>query len=69
MLITILTILTALAFVGVIGTLVMGALSMKGKDITDRESSNLWMRRRVTAQALAIGLLILTVYVRNKSGG
>lgn len=69
MLITILTILTALAFVGVIGTLVMGALSMKGKDIKDRENSNLWMRRRVTAQVLAIGLLVLTVYVRNQSGG
>lgn len=69
MLVTVLTILTALAFIGVIGTLVMGAISMKGKDIKDRESSNLWMRRRITAQVFAIGLLMLTVYVRNQNGG
>lgn len=69
MLVTVLSIVTALAFVGVIATLVMGAMSMKGKDITDRENSNLWMRRRITAQVFAIGMLVLTVYVRNQSGG
>ena len=66
--VTVLTILTLIAFLAVIGTLVMGALSMKGKEMKDRESSNLWMRRRITAQVLAIGLLILTVYVKKSSG-
>lgn len=66
---TFLMILTALAFLSVVGTLIMGALSMKGKNVKDREQSNVWMRRRVYAQAAAIGLLVLTVYVKNKSGG
>lgn len=67
--ITLLTVLTVLAFLAVIATLIMGALSMKGKDLKDRENSNLWMRRRITAQVAAIGLLMLTVYMKTKSGG
>lgn len=67
--ITFLTVLTVLAFLAVIATLIMGALSMKGKDIKDRENSNLWMRRRITAQVAAIGLLMLTVYMKTQNGG
>ncbi len=63
-----LTLLTVIAFGAVVMTLVMGALSMKGKDLKDRENSNLWMRRRVTAQVLAIGLLFLTMYVKTNAG-
>ncbi len=66
--VTFLTILTALAFAAVIGTLVMGAWAMRGKNLKDREASNLWMRRRITAQVLAIGLLMLTVYVKKDTG-
>lgn len=61
--------LTVLSFLAVIGTLVMGAISMKGSETADREKSNKWMQRRVTAQAAAIIFLALTVYVRSKSGG
>lgn len=64
-----LTVLTVLAFAAVLFTLIMGAMSMKGSQLKDRENSNLWMRRRVTAQIAAVLMLILTVYVRNQSGG
>ena len=58
--------LTIAAFLYVLFTLVMGAKSMGGKQTGDREKSNIWMRRRVVAQAIAIGLLILTVYIKTK---
>lgn len=59
--------LTVLAFLYVLATLVMGAKNMGGRDEGARERSNIWMRRRVTGQVVAIGLLMLTVYIRNKS--
>lgn len=65
----ILMVLTGLSFLAVIGTLVMGAVSMKGNESADREKSNKWMQRRVFAQAAAIIFLALTVYMRSKSGG
>lgn len=65
---TILAILTVIAFIAVLGTLVMGAISMGGKNAEDRERSNLWMRRRVTAQVIAVLLLFLTFYVKRQSG-
>ena len=65
---TFLTALTFLAFLAVVFTLIMGALSMKGNQLKDRENSNLWMRRRVTAQIVAVLMLFLTIYVRNQSG-
>jgi hypothetical protein len=40
---------------------------MAGKQLADREKSNTWMRRRVVAQGVAIGLLILTVYVKTRA--
>ncbi len=64
-----LTILTLLAFLSVVVTLVMGALSMRGKDQKDAENSNRWMRRRILTQFIAIIMLVFTVYMRNKTGG
>ena len=61
--------LTIISFLAVVATLIMGAISMGGKDKGSREKSNMWMRRRVTAQAVAIMMLILTLYVRKSSGG
>ena len=65
----ILWILTALAFGFVLLTLVMGAKNMGGKTDEARGKSNIWMRRRVMGQAVAVGLLLLTVYVQTKSRG
>lgn len=59
--------LTVLAFLFVLATLVMGAKNMGGKDVGARERSNIWMRRRVTGQVVAIGLLMFTLYIKNKS--
>lgn len=65
---TIFLILTVIAFIAVVATLIMGALSLKGNQLADRESSNLWMRRRVTAQVLAVALLFITMYIKKQSG-
>ena len=62
-------VLTFLSMLWVVATLVIGATSMgKGGDEA-RIKSNKWMTRRVWAQALAIGLLFITVYFRKNSGG
>jgi uncharacterized membrane protein YozB (DUF420 family) len=58
--------LTVLAFLFVLFTLVMGAKNMGGKDEAARLRSNIWMRRRVTGQVVAIGLLMLTLYIKTK---
>jgi len=63
---TILYVLTGLAFLFVLATLVMGAVRMGGKDDAAREKSNIWMRRRVIGQAAAVGLLMLTLFVKSK---
>ena len=65
----ILWILTAAAFVFVLLTLVMGAKNMGGKTDAARAQSNIWMRRRVMGQAVAVCLLLLTVWVQTKSRG
>ena len=65
----ILWILTALAFLFVLLSLIMGAKHMSGKGEGARELSNTWMRRRVVGQAAAVGLLLLTVYIQSKSRG
>lgn len=62
-------ILTGAAFAFVLFTLVMGAKNMGGKTDETRAQSNIWMRRRVMGQAVAVGLLLLTVYIQNKSRG
>lgn len=64
--ITLLIALTVLAFLYVLFTLVMGAKSMGGKDEASREASNIWMRRRVQGQVIAIVLLMLTLYIKTK---
>ena len=61
--------LTTLAFGLVFLSLIMGAKNMGGKTEESRQRSNIWMRRRVTGQALAVGLLLLTVYIQTKSQG
>jgi len=57
---------TILAFGFVLFTLVMGAKNMGGKTDEARARSNLWMRRRVLGQACAVGLLMLTLYIKTK---
>jgi len=65
MLLTCLWILTGIAVGYVVLTLVMGARAMGGKHEGAREASNKWMQRRVLGQFVAIGLLFLTLYVKN----
>ncbi len=59
-------ILTGLAFIFVVITLVMGTAAMTQKSEASRKKSNDWMWRRIYAQVAAIGLLALTVYMRGK---
>lgn len=66
LMLTILYILTALAFAFVVVTLVMGTVAMSKKSEENRKKSNDWMWRRIYAQVAAIGLLALTVYMRSK---
>ena len=61
--------LTGLAFGFVLLTLVLGAKNMGGKTDEARKRSNDWMRRRVMGQAVAVGLLLLTIYIQTKSRG
>ena len=61
--------LTALAFLFVLLSLIMGAKHMGGKTEAARELSNIWMRRRVVGQAAAVLLLLLTVYIQAKQRG
>jgi len=65
----ILWILTAAAFLFVLFSLIMGAKNMGGKTDEARDKSNVWMRRRVMGQAVAVGLLLFTVYIQTKSRG
>ena len=64
--ITILYILTGLAFACVVFTLVMGGIAMSKKSEENRKKSNIWMWRRIYAQVAAILLLALTVYMRSR---
>jgi uncharacterized sodium:solute symporter family permease YidK len=64
--ITLLYILTGLAFACVVITLIMGSVAMSKKDEASRKKSNDWMWRRIYAQVAAILLLALTVYMRSK---
>ncbi len=58
--------LTIAAFAYVVLTLILGAKAMGSRNDTARERSNIWMRRRIMGQAVAIGLLFLTVYVQTR---
>ena len=58
----VLLILLLLAMAGVVYVLVRGVITMaSGKDITG-EQSQMWMRRRVLFQALAIVIVILILF-------
>ena len=65
----ILWILTALAFIFVLLSLIMGGKHMGGKSDEARVLSNTWMRRRVIGQAAAVLLLLVTVYFQSKGRG
>jgi len=65
---TILYILTGLGFACVVLTLIMGTVAMSKKSEENRKKSNDWMWRRIYAQVATVILLVLTVYVKSKSG-
>ncbi|MEP6343976.1 MAG: HIG1 domain-containing protein [Maricaulaceae bacterium] len=62
----ILYVVTVLAFVGVVVSLVAGGMAMQSKAEGARERSNKWMQRRVQFQIVAVLLLLLVVYVRSR---
>ena len=64
-----LLVLLLLAMAGVVYVLVRGVLAMaSGKDMSG-EQSQMWMRRRVLFQAVAIVLVILILVVAGASAG
>jgi NADH:ubiquinone oxidoreductase subunit 6 (subunit J) len=63
----ILMILLLIAMAGVVYVLVRGVMAMaSGKDMTG-EQSQMWMRRRVLFQAVAIVIVILILFVAGSS--
>jgi hypothetical protein len=63
----ILLILLLLAMAGVVYVLVRGVIAMaSGKDLTG-EQSQMWMRRRVLFQAVAIVIVVLILLVAGAS--
>lgn len=63
----ILMILLLLAMAGVVYVLVRGVMAMaSGKDMTG-EQSQMWMRRRVLFQAVAIVIVILILFAAGSS--
>lgn len=64
----ILMILLLLAMAAVVYVLVRGVIAMaSGKDMTG-EQSQMWMRRRVLFQAVAIVIVVLILVVAGSSG-
>ena len=64
-----LLVLLLLAMAGVVYVLVRGVMAMaSGKDMSG-EQSQMWMRRRVLFQAVAIVLVILILLVAGASRG
>ncbi len=64
-----LLVLLLLAMAGVVYVLVRGVVAMaSGRDLTG-EQSQMWMRRRVLFQALAIVLVILILVIAGASSG
>jgi len=59
-------IIIALALLTVLGTLVLGMLNMRKTGEEARMNSNKLMRYRVFAQAVAVGVLFLMLYLRSK---
>jgi hypothetical protein len=63
-----LLILILLAMAGVVYVLVRGVIAMaSGKDLSG-EQSQMWMRRRVLFQAVAIVIVILILVVAGSAG-
>lgn len=64
-----LLVLLLLAMAAVVYVLVRGVISMaSGKDLTG-EQSQMWMRRRVLFQAVAIIIVVLILVVAGASSG
>lgn len=64
-----LLVLLLLAMAGVLYVLVRGVIAMaSGRDMTG-EQSQMWMRRRVLFQAVAIVIVILILVVAGTSSG
>jgi Hypoxia induced protein conserved region len=62
-----LLILLLLAMAGVVYVLVRGVISMaSGKDVTG-EQSQMWMRRRVLFQAVAVVIVILILVIASST--
>jgi len=65
---TVLLIVLLLVMAGVVYVLVRGVIAMaSGKDVTG-EQSQMWMRRRVLFQALAIAIVVLILIVAGSAG-
>ena len=65
----VLLILLLIAMAGVVYVLVRGVIGMaSGKDMTG-EQSQIWMRRRVMLQAVAIVIVVLILVVAGASQG
>jgi Hypoxia induced protein conserved region len=65
----VLLVLLLLAMAAVVYVLVRGVIGMaSGKDLTG-EQSQMWMRRRVLFQAVAIVIVILILVVAGQSAG
>lgn len=63
----VLLVLLLLAMAAVVYVLVRGVIAMaSGKDLTG-EQSQMWMRRRVLFQALAIVIVILILFIAKAS--
>lgn len=66
MMIYILYVLTAMAFIAVVVSLIAGGIAMQSKTDDARARSNKWMQKRVLFQGVAIILLFITIYVRSR---
>ena len=65
----VLNILMGLALLTVLGTLVMGMINLTKTDEASQIKSNKLMRIRVGAQAVAIVILLVAVYLKKQAGG
>jgi hypothetical protein len=62
-------VLLLLAMAGVVYVLVRGVIAMaSGKDMTG-EQSQMWMRRRVLFQAVAVVIVILLLVIAGQTAG
>jgi len=64
----VLNILMGLALLTVLGTLILGVVNLGKTDEASQLKSNKLMRIRVMAQAVAVGLLMLVLYLKSQGG-